>query len=167
MEDLLFNEDISINFSKFENENCTLLIGGLPKSGKTALSRKISKKYNASVYHTDNFDESYTRKEEIQNMTEKEFLNYDYHFYKKLSNIIHQKEKKCIVEGVYIVNFLLRNFIDINAFPNIFLYKVKCHLPSYLKNEMFRLTLENSIKDYNDLYEKYLYNINNYKHIKL
>src|SRR6056297_50569 len=167
MEELLFNEDISINFPKFENENCTLLIGGLPKSGKTALSRKIAKKYNASVFCTDNFDESYTRKEEIQNMTEEEFKNYDYYFYKKLSNIIHQKDQKCIVEGVHIVNFLLRNFININDCHICFLYKVKCHLSSQLKNEMFRLTLENTIKDYNDFYEKHLYNIDNYKYVKL
>jgi len=48
------DKTISIDLSKFESgESNILLIAGLPASGKTTLGMKLAKKYNATIFKTD------------------------------------------------------------------------------------------------------------------
>lgn len=154
MEDIIINNDLAINFDKFINENNTLLIYGLIKTGKTSLAKKLAKDYNAMLFHTDHiYNQIFPPREVCKNMKSEEFIKYDYIFCGAVLNIVKQRQNKCILEGCHIAKLLLTGVVDIEENPIIILSNPKIN---NLENLIGKVHLENSKKDYDKFCEKFI-----------
>lgn len=95
---ILPDKTVSCDLSKFESgESNILLIAGIPASGKTTLGKKLAKKYNATLFESDECI-FHSGKKSGDRKTPDEV----YDCYQDRFNQIVRSKKRYIIEGVLV-----------------------------------------------------------------
>lgn len=168
-ENYIFDKkDLYINFDKFESGNSNiLLITGLSGSGKSTLAKSLATKYKAEYIELDKFGYNYNykndklpeviqlylknnshlrNKENIDRMYKEEFKTEFIKFFSYLMSYCNKnKDKKFIIEGVQITNFL--DSSKIKGKPMILIGKSM--LTSYIQSlKRILQQKENGVQDF-------------------
>ena len=93
---LLSDKTISVNLDQFESgESNILLIAGIPASGKTSLGKRLAKKYNATLFKTD---DCLNEKKGINNKIFKDVETC----YRDSFKLAKKSNRRYILEGVLV-----------------------------------------------------------------